>query len=247
MKLLLLGGTSDALKLCQLVLKQHDVIYSIKGLVRTPKLDCNIHTGGFGGVQGLIHFLQQQQIDCLLDATHPYAINISYYAKRAAQYCHLPCFHYMRPAWQQQSGDNWILFKDELQLTQLLNNNHNKRTRFFFTTGRLSSAFIAKKKPQHHYIIRSIIDNDTQGIQGVQGIQWIKDKGPFTIENERKLFENYQIDALISKNSGGQSVYAKIQIAREMKLPVYLLQRPKFQSDYPIISSINEMLVAVNS
>ena len=65
--------------------------------------------------------------------------------------------------------------------------------------------------------------------------------------NERKLFENYQIDALISKNSGGQSIYAKIQIAREMKLPVYLLQRPEFQSDYPIISSINEMLVAVNS
>ncbi len=241
MKLLLLGGTSDALKLCQLVLKQHEVIYSIKGLVRQPKLHCNIRTGGFGGVQGLIHFLQQQQIDCLLDATHPYAINISHHAKLAAQHCHLPCFHYIRPAWQQPLGDNWILFKDERQLTQLLNANHHKTTRFFFTTGRLSSAFIGRKNPQHHYIARSATDNDTQGIK------WIKNRGPFRIENERKLFENYQIDALISKNSGGQSVYAKIQVAREMKLPVYILQRPEFQSDYPIFSSIDEMLVAVNS
>ncbi|RTZ67150.1 MAG: cobalt-precorrin-6A reductase, partial [Aquificaceae bacterium] len=46
MKLLLLGGTSDAIKLCQLLLQEgYDVIYSIKGLVRQPSLPCEIHCG----------------------------------------------------------------------------------------------------------------------------------------------------------------------------------------------------------
>jgi precorrin-6A/cobalt-precorrin-6A reductase len=244
MKLLILGGTSDAIKLCKLALAQYDVIYSIKGRVRQPQLNCKIHSGGFGGIAGMVNFLQQQHIDCLLDATHPYAVNISNHAKLAAKHCSLPCLHYIRPAWQQQENDHWIFFNTLAQLTALINRNEDSKARLFFTIGQLTPEFIAQKNPQQHYIVRSAI---TSNISQTNTIKWIKNIGPFALEDERILFEWYQIDALISKNSGGKSVEAKIQIAREKKLPVYMLKRPDFSSEYPIFHSLTDMILTIQN
>jgi precorrin-6A/cobalt-precorrin-6A reductase len=210
--------------------------------VRQPQLPCAIHSGGFGGVQGLIHFIQQQGIDGLLDATHPYAVKISDHAQLAAKYCRINCFHYSRPAWQPQAGDRWIFFKEIKQLTVHLEQFTSRNPHFLFTLGQLSSAFLAKKNPQHHYILRSALTIDTQQTKNITTIKQI---GPFSAENERKLFQQYALDALISKNSGGQSVAAKIKIARERQLCVYMLQRPDFKSTHPIFTSLNDILGAV--
>jgi precorrin-6A/cobalt-precorrin-6A reductase len=55
---------------------------------------------------------------------------------------------------------------------------------------------------------------------------WIEDIGPFDVDSERALFEQYQVDALVSKNSGGSATVAKLTVARERGLPVFLLRRP---------------------
>jgi precorrin-6A/cobalt-precorrin-6A reductase len=242
MKVLILGGTSDAIKLCKQALVRYEVIYSIKGHVRQPQLNCQIHSGGFGGTQGMVAFLQQQQIDYILDATHPYAVTISNHAKLAAKYCAIPCLHYIRPAWQQQENDRWIFFNNMAQLTSLIASNENNKARLFFTIGQLTDEFIANKSPQQRYIVRSAL---ASSISQTNNIHRIKSIGPFALEDERKLFDDYQIDALISKNSGGESVAAKIRVARERNLPVYMLERPEFQSEYAIFHSISEMLLAV--
>ncbi|MGB8691172.1 MAG: cobalt-precorrin-6A reductase [Microcoleus sp.] len=52
------------------------------------------------------------------------------------------------------------------------------------------------------------------------------DRGPFTLENERQLLREYQIDTIVSKNSGGDATYAKIVAAREQGIPVVMVQRP---------------------
>lgn len=245
MKVLLLGGTSDAIRLCKLLLpilgelgEEHEVIYSIKGLVSQPQLNCQIHSGGFGSIQGLIHFIQQQAIDYILDATHPYAVKMSHHAQLAATHYTLPCWHYLRPAWQPQAADHWILFDNMAQLAPLLINNHKKESRLFFSLGQLSAEWIAQKSLQHTYIVRSAL-----GVTFTlpNKVIWISNKGPFMLEEERELFEYYKINALISKNSGGTSVAAKIQIAQEMQLPVYMLRRPHFESRYPIFDSIDTM------
>ena len=243
MKLLLLGGTSDAIRVCNLLLSDgYKVIYSIKGLVRQPQLNCEIHSGGFGGVQGLIHFIQQQRIDYILDATHPYAVQMSQHAQLAASYYKLPCLHYQRPAWQQQPADQWVYFDTLSQLSPLLVRNNNKRAVFLFSIGQLSPTWVADKFPQHLYIIRSVL-----GVTFTlpNNVIWIKNRGPFTLEDEYQLFSRYQVNALISKNSGGTSVAAKIHIAQQMQLPVYMLRRPHFESCYPIFDSIFDSINAV--
>jgi precorrin-6A/cobalt-precorrin-6A reductase len=48
---------------------------------------------------------------------------------------------------------------------------------------------------------------------------------PFTVEQERAWMLEHGIDAMVSKNSGG-STDAKLQVARELGLPVVMVERP---------------------
>ncbi|MBT9117202.1 precorrin-6A/cobalt-precorrin-6A reductase [Pseudomonas aeruginosa] len=50
--------------------------------------------------------------------------------------------------------------------------------------------------------------------------------GPFSLDGERALFERLACDVLVSKNSGSQATEPKLQVAREMGLPVLVLARP---------------------
>ena len=52
------------------------------------------------------------------------------------------------------------------------------------------------------------------------------DRGPFNLEQERQLLQDYQIEVIVSKNSGGDATYAKIVAARELSIPVVMVQRP---------------------
>ncbi|MEO9125459.1 MAG: precorrin-6A/cobalt-precorrin-6A reductase, partial [Microcoleus sp.] len=52
-------------------------------------------------------------------------------------------------------------------------------------------------------------------------------RGPFTLEDERQLLLEYEIDTIVSKNSGGAATYAKIVAARELGIPVVMVQRPQ--------------------
>ncbi len=239
MKLLLLGGTSDAIQLCQQFLQQgYDVIYSIKGLVRQPQLSCEVHSGGFGGVKGLTHYLQQKSIHYLLDATHPYASNISRNARLAAQQSNIPCFHYVRPPWKKHPDDLWVDYQSNQQLISLLSSDDYNVSRPFFTIGQLSAEFLSAKNTQHDYTIRTAIAKT----QVLDNVKWIKSIGPFSLENERQIFKDYAVDALVSKNSGGLSVAPKIQVARENKLPVFLLKRPELATCYPIFNHPTDLL-----
>jgi precorrin-6A/cobalt-precorrin-6A reductase len=54
----------------------------------------------------------------------------------------------------------------------------------------------------------------------------VLERGPFTLEDERQLLQTYAIEVIVSKNSGGDATYAKIIAARELGIPVVLIQRP---------------------
>ncbi len=54
----------------------------------------------------------------------------------------------------------------------------------------------------------------------------ISARGPFSLDGERALFERLACDVLVSKNSGSQATEPKLQVAREMGLPVLVLARP---------------------
>lgn len=215
-RILLLGGTTEALRLARDL--GPDSIYSLAGLGRVPDdLACQVRVGGFGGAEGLAAYLAEQRIELLLDVTHPYAAQISTNAARAAALAGTPCWALRRPGWQAGAGDDWREVDDWNGLMAALGGFH----RPLFTLGREPLAHLHEIPADQHWTVRCL-----QGQPATAQAEIIGARGPFSLDGERALFERLGTDVLISKNSGSQSTEPKLQVARELGVPVLLLRRP---------------------
>jgi precorrin-6A/cobalt-precorrin-6A reductase len=215
-RILLLGGTGDALIIARQLAPQH--IYSLAGLGKVPTdLRCAVRVGGFGGAAGLAEFIATKNIQLLCDATHPYAAQISANAARAAAQCEIPYWALRRPGWLPQPGDDWREVDNWIELSAALHDFQ----RPFFTLGREPLQHLATIPATQFWTIRCLTaepGNDRAAIIGA--------RGPFTLDDERALFAARKFDVLISKNSGAAATEPKLQIARELNLPVLILKRP---------------------
>ena len=216
-RILLLGGVGDALNIARRLGPQD--IYSLAGLGKQPNdLPCQLRVGGFGGADGLADFIRAEGIELLLDITHPYAAQISANAARAAALSGVPCWALRRPGWQAGTGDDWREVADWAELSAAL----SAFQRPFFTLGREPLEHLTGIPNGQFWTLRSL-DNHP----GNERARVIGARGPFNLEDERALFAAGQFDVLISKNSGSTATEPKLQVARELGLPVLLLARPQ--------------------
>ncbi len=220
-KILILGGTGDAVKLAAklVTVPEIEVISSLAGRTRKPAaLVGQVRIGGFGGATGLANYLQQNSIDILIDATHPCAGQITCNGAIASQLAKIPHLMLVRPQWQKVRGDNWIEVESVEAAAQAIPESVK---RVFITSGRQQlEPFL--RRSHIWYLMRSIDPPDIE----LPNSKVLLDRGPFNLEQERKLLQDYQIEAIISKNSGGSATYAKIIAARELDISVVMVQRP---------------------
>jgi precorrin-6A/cobalt-precorrin-6A reductase len=221
-RLLILGGTGDAAKLITqaATLPNLTIIASLAGRTAKPNMPtvCPVRMGGFGGEAGLVEYLQQEKFDLLIDATHPFAAQISRNAAGAAQTCGIPRLLINRPAWIQQSTDRWIEVPHHEAAAAIL---PGLAQRVFLTIGRQElRAFISV--PDVWFLMRMITPPDGTIPIGEILLQ----QGPFSVADEKELLTQYDIGAIVSKNSGGEATYAKIIAARELGLPIVMIPRP---------------------
>ncbi|MDD2060183.1 cobalt-precorrin-6A reductase [Pseudomonas sp. GD03860] len=215
-RLLLLGGVTEALAIARTLGPEH--VYSLAGIGRVPgDLACQVRVGGFGGAQGLAAYLLGESIDLLIDATHPYAAQISGNAAQAAHLAGIPCWALRRPSWQPQAGDDWREVSDWAELIQAL----KPFKRPLFTLGREPLQHLDEIPPEQFWTLRAL-----EACPGNERCEVIGARGPFYLEDERELFERRHIDVLISKNSGSGATEPKLEVARERGLPVLIVKRP---------------------
>ncbi|MFT4067136.1 cobalt-precorrin-6A reductase [Paraburkholderia sp.] len=215
-RVLLLGGTGDALKIARQLGPAH--VYSLAGLARVPDdLACAVRVGGFGGSEGLTRYLDSERIGLVIDATHPYAARISANAAHACRAAGVRCWALRRPAWQPQTGDDWRMVGDWNELTAAL----AQFRRPFFTLGREPLAHLDEIPPYQFWTVRCLESHADTARSRV-----IAARGPFTLDAERALFALQGFDVVVSKNSGGGATEAKLDVARERGLPVVMLRRP---------------------
>jgi len=224
-KVLILGGTGDAVKLAaQLAnIPTIEVISSLAGRTKKPlALVGQVRIGGFGGAEGLAKYLQENAIDILIDATHPCAGQISVNGAIAAQLLNIPHLMLVRPQWGKVNGDYWIEVDSIAAAARAI---PELVRRVFITSGRQQlEPFLERSRlyPDMWYLMRSIDPPDLE----LPNCKVLLDRGPFNLEQERQLLSEYQIEAIVSKNSGGDATYAKIMAARELQIPIIMVQRP---------------------
>ncbi|ACK52170.1 precorrin-6x reductase [Methylocella silvestris BL2] len=224
MRVLILGGTAEASALAALLAGLPDIapILSLAGRTAAPvKAPIPMRIGGFGGAAGLARYIAEECVDLLVDATHPFAAEISRNAASAASARTIPLVVVGRPPWIAQPGDRWIAAGDMAEAAALLGAT---RRRVFLAIGRLQLAAF-EAAPQHFYLIRGIEPISPK----LPDYRFISARGPFEAEAERRLLKQERIDIVVAKNSGSQSVYGKIEAARELGLPVVMVERPPQQ------------------
>jgi precorrin-6A/cobalt-precorrin-6A reductase len=222
-RVLILGGTGDAAELAAKAanLPGIEVIVSLAGRTRQPKdVAGNIRIGGFGGVAGLTAYLRESKIDLLIDATHPFAAQISVNAAASAAEVGIGALMLVRPMWERVIGDNWIEVENIEAAAAKLGVSTK---RVFLTIGRQELAAFAHI--EDIWFLMRMIDPPQLNTLVPKGLL-LYDRGPFTLASERQLLIQHAIDTVVSKNSGGDATYAKIIAARELNIPVVMVQRP---------------------
>lgn len=236
-RILLLGGVGDALAIARRLAPQD--IYSLAGLGKVPAdLPCQVRVGGYGGAEGLAAFMAAEGIDLLLDITHPYAAQISANAARAAELSGMPCWALRRPGWQAGGGDDWREVADWSALSAAL----ELFQRPLFTLGREPLAHLQAIPLHQHWTVRCLDD-----YPGTPRARVIGARGPFNLADERALFAAGQFDVLISKNSGSSATEPKLQVARELGLPVLLLARPPLPAVDRQFSAVEDVWSALQA
>jgi precorrin-6A/cobalt-precorrin-6A reductase len=221
-RVLVLGGTGDAARLVASAstLSGLEIISSLAGRVRQPATPAGkVRIGGFGGTDGLVHYLREQQIDLLVDATHPFAAQMSQHAADAALATGVPHLMLVRPPWEPVPGDRWRSVASVAAAVEVL---PTVGRRVFLTIGRQELAAFAPL--QTLWFLMRMIDPPRPDTPVPPGTLLLA-RGPFAVEDERQLLQHYAIEAIVSKNSGGDATYAKIRAARELGVPVVMIER----------------------
>lgn len=241
-RILILGGTTEARMLAEKLSddSRFETVVSLAGRTRNPVAHTvPVRHGGFGGAEGLADYLRINGTDVLVDATHPFAAQISTNAIEAATAADVKLLVLRRLEWQAGPRDRWIMHSDVVSAISALG---EKPRSVFVTLGRQELAPLAAA-PQHRYLIRSV--DPVELPLELPQVEYICDRGPFGVAAEKGLLTRYEIDAIVTKNSGGAASYAKLIVARNLGIAVEMIERPP-AGDAPAIATVEEAVTALN-
>jgi precorrin-6A/cobalt-precorrin-6A reductase len=220
--ILILGGTREAAALArELVAAKPDarIITSLAGRTKEPApLAGEVLTGGFGGVDGLARYLQENRVTRLIDATHPFARQISANAVEAASIAGVPLEIRTRKPWARQPGDTWIGVETLEQARDAI----PPRARALLALGSQHIGLFASRDDVH-FVVR-MIDPPATPLDLPDHALVLGRPGE-TAAVETMLLIAHAITHIVCRNSGGTAAYAKIEAARDLGLPVIMVRR----------------------
>ena len=222
MRVLILGGTTDANQLAAALAGDPgiDPVLSYAGRTENPKRPpIAWRVGGFGGVDGLMAYLRAEKIARVIDATHPFAAQMSAHAVEACARVSIPLLALERAPWQRQAGDRWTEVDDFTAAAEALG---ALPRRVFLGIGRTQLAPFAGH-PQHFYLVRLV---DPPRAPLPLEAEVIIGRGPYDVAGDRALLIQHRIDIMVTRDAGGDGASAKIDAARELGLPVIMVKRP---------------------
>jgi precorrin-6A/cobalt-precorrin-6A reductase len=236
-RVLILGGTTEASELATRLAARADltVISSFAGRVSHPRLPAGIiRVGGFGGVSGLISYLLDESIEVVIDATHPFASQISGNAELACNALSVPLISLERPPWELKEHDCWWAVPDVHAAASMVNLKCN---RVFLSIGRQELGAFSKCEDAW-FLVRAI-DEPNEKLPANSKL--ILQRGPFHLNDELQMLRSESISLIVSKNSGGTATYSKIQAARALRIPVVMIDRPR-KHNLPTLARPDDVL-----
>jgi precorrin-6A/cobalt-precorrin-6A reductase len=232
MRVLLLGGTSEGRALAARLHQDVDVVSSLAGRVPDPALPVGeVRIGGFGGVEGMRRWLVESKVDAVVDATHPYAATITANAAVVCRELGVPHLVLARPAWPR--GDAIGVGSDAEAAKAVAAERYS---RVFLTTGRSGTAAFADVDAW--FLIRAVTAPEPDTLP--RRHQLVLSRGPYHYDDELALLREHHIDALVTKNSGGQMTRPKLDAAAALGVAVVMVDRPPLPGGVRTVSTVDD-------
>jgi precorrin-6A/cobalt-precorrin-6A reductase len=230
MRVLLLGGTAEARALAKALHPRVDIISSLAGRVPDPNLPVGpVRIGGFGGVDGLRCWLQEERVGAVVDATHPFAATMTAHAAQACSELRLPHLVLARPAWDPGAA---IVVESDREAAEVVARQGSSRV--FLTTGR--SGVRAFADSDAWFLIRAVTEPDSAFLPRRHHL--VLSRGPYRYDDELAVLHQHGIDALVTKNSGGDMTRAKLDAAAALSIPVVMVARPSLPAGINAVGSV---------
>lgn len=234
MHVLILGGTAEARALARALVEQGVFVTStLAGRVAHPALPAGeVRIGGFGGVAGLVSYVQAGGFTQVVDATHPFAAQMSRHASLAAAETEVPLLRLARPGWRAHPLAKQWTWVDSLHAAR---SAADGARRPFVTTGRQSLPAYAA------WSDRDVLVRLVDVAEGLPA-RWtsVISRGPYDHDGERTLMLAEGVDALLTKDSGGSHTVAKVDVATALGIPVVIVSRPPGEPGGQSVSTVEE-------
>ncbi len=245
MRVLILGGTQEAYELADRLaeIERLEIISSLAGRTREPRQPRGaVRSGGFGGPDGLARYLRDEGIRFVVNATHPFADQISAHAVDAAAASGTELLRLLRPAWQAAPEDRWIAARDAAEAAELA---RREGGRILLTVGSGELDAFAPVR-NAHFVVRMV---DVPERIPLHDYHVIAARGPFALADELRLLTEHHVNLLVAKNSGGAATFAKLEAARRLRLPVIMIERPPIAQEprSPVATSVDEVIAALRA
>ncbi|NTW04765.1 MAG: precorrin-6A reductase [Peptococcaceae bacterium] len=230
--ILVIGGTSDGREIAQQLEK-----HGCKVLVSTATdygyniaKSCGLNAvQGRLNRQGLVSLIENYSIRLVVDASHPYAEEITENTTYACRKKEIAYIRYSRP--KGKSIDNPLVVEVE-SYQQAVEKASNLGDSIFLTIGSKNSGlFIESLGPKNKRLILRITPDpviiaDLLNM-GVAPADLIAIQGPFSESINIAMLNHFKADVLVTKESGREGGFQeKISAAIKLGIPVIVIKRP---------------------
>lgn len=239
MRVLVLGGTAEARDLADRLHPDVEVVSSLAGRVPNPALPAGeVRIGGFGGEEPMRQWLRDENVDAVVDATHPFAATITARTATVCAELGLPHLVLRRPPWDSSAAIAVASAADAAEVIE-----RERYSRVFLTSGR--STIGAFTRSDAWYLIRVVVEPRPELLPMRHTL--LLSRGPYRYDGELALMREHRIHVLVTKNSGGDYTRAKLDAAAALYLPVVMIERPPLPPDLTTVSTVEEAITWLSS
>lgn len=230
-------GTSDGRKILEKFNQYTDDIFistvSGEGMNLYTEYKCKeANTKGLE-IDGFVELIQKHNISLFVDASHPYAVNVSENVMKACKICKIPCVTYERPSIIKKYAKEPLVIeiKDYKELKDVLKNISGN---ILNTTGSRNIQNIVKLGLENRIIHRVLPTSKVlQEVEDIgismEDIIALKMDPKMQSINET-LIDLYTIKGMIAKDSGiAGGTDLKIETALKKGIPIFIIGRPKVE------------------
>jgi len=247
--ILVLGGTSDSLEICD-ELKSIDKEYTLSVTTEYGRDLAVSHAEniilGKLDIESMQNFIKTNKVDQIIDATHPYAVEVSKNAIECAKALSVNYLRYERKSLIEQVKYKNIHIVDTLEDACDVADRLGKN--IFIGTGSKNLGVYVKRLKDKNLIARVLPTSEviiSCEELGLNADNIIAMKGPFSKSINEETYKHYNIDLLITKESGiAGGFLEKIDACKTLGIPAVIIRRSTV--NYPnVINDIDEITESI--